>query len=384
MINEREYVNIVIKNIRVLKKINQIIDGFLKVSQDELPVLIIEDFIKRAIFLSKCFYETNNKVPFEIIKNPSSVTEYKILNTAIKGHEEIQEANAKEYEEKKFKGEYDQSLYQKLMLTAQQLQIDRSSVFTEEIIHNLEHGVWSEENITKFLSSEIKRIDVITKQNERQKRLNCAWTLYHKSFEHNIDDIVSIFKEELEYLANYTYWDYGHFIHTTSAYYDFKKLEDPTFSVPLHYIDRYIEINKEMLEQMSWKDRMYISINLSEINSSINNYAMQQLDNIKSQKSKIPLSEFVKSLHDSGLNNEQETYIKNLTQAEIENWLKDLNDPLMSVYINKLRYWSTIIKNSSGTNDPSSDTLIDLVLKKISASSPLNKYRIERLIKPKL
>lgn len=383
IINEQEYVNIIIKNMRVLRKINQILDDFIKICPDDLDPLIMDDFIKRAIYLSYCFYEVNSKVSFEIIKYPNSVVKYKPLNTAIKGVSEAQEEKAKEQEKKKFKGEYDQSLYNDLMLKVQQLHIHESSIFTEEIIYKLEHGLWSEEKLKGFILSEIERIDFITKQSEIRQRLDSAWRLYHSSFQNNLGDIVRIFEKELKDTSNYPYWDYGHFIHTIGYYYNFKKLENIQFSVPLHYIDHYTETNMEQLRQMTWEDSQYINLNTISINSAIRDYSMQKLDEIKSQKSKIPLSEFIKNLHGSGLSDEQKIYIQNLTLPEIKEWLKDLDDPSMSVYINNLRIWSAHVKNGAGVNNPDANTLINQALEEIASQNTLNKYRIDQLIKSK-
>lgn len=383
IINEQEYVNIIIKNIRVLKKINQILDDFIKIYPDDLPLLIMEDFIKRTIYLSHCFYETTIKVPFDIIKDPNSVAKYQALDTAIKGVKEAQEEKIEKHEKKSFKGEYDQNTYNRLMLTAKQLYINKSSVFTEEIIHKLEHGFWSEENIKSFTSSEIERIDVITRESKIRKRLDCAWYLYHSSFQNNLDDIVNLFEKELKDSSNYPYWDYGHFIHTIGSYYNFKKLEDPNYVAPLCYIDNYTKINKEQLTKMTQTDRMYISLNTTSIDPVIINYAMQKLDNIKLQKSKTPLSEFIKNLERNSLSDEQKIYIQNLTLPEIEDWLKDLDTPLMPGYIYNLRYWSAAVKYGAGTTDPNADTLINQALNNIASQNALNKYRIDLLIKSK-
>ena len=383
IINEHEYVNIIIKNIRILRKINQILDDFIKVFPDGLDLLIMDDFIKRAIYLSYCFYQVNSKVSFEIIKDPNSEAKYKPLNTAIKGVNEAQEEKGKEHEKKKIRGVYDQGLYKDLILKAKQLYIHKSSVFTEEIIHKLEHGFWSEENLKGFVSSEIERVDFIAKQSEIRERLDSAWYLYHSSFQNNLDDIVKIFEEELEKSSNYPYWDYGHFIHTIGYYYNFKKLGNIQFAVPLHYIDRYIETSAEQLRQMTREDRLYIDLNTQSIDSSIIKYAMQKLDEIKLQKSKIPLSEFIKTLEESGLSDEQKIYIQNLTRSEIKDWLIDLNDPLMRVYINNLRSWSAFVVEGAGINNPDADTLINQVLEEIASQNNLNKYRIDELIKSK-
>ncbi|OYQ80468.1 hypothetical protein B9T12_03310 [Wohlfahrtiimonas chitiniclastica] len=70
IINEQEYINIVIKNIRILKRINQIIDDFIKIAQNDLPPLVMEDFIKRTIYWSNYFYIQNDQLSFEMLKNP--------------------------------------------------------------------------------------------------------------------------------------------------------------------------------------------------------------------------------------------------------------------------------------------------------------------------
>lgn len=381
VINDQEYENITIKNIRILTKINQIIDNFIKISPTDLNALITEDFIKRAIYLSYCFYEINNKVPFKIIKDPSkAITQKRSASERLGGP-----APKKEEQENIQTLEYDDELYKQTIKSAKHLHINKPSIFTEEIIHKLEHGYWSTENLKSFISSEVERIDVITKQSEIRKRLDCAWHLYHSSFQNNLDDIINIFEKELEDLSNYPYWDYGHFIHTLGYYYNFQKLKNTMISAPLHHIDTYISLNAEQLKQMTWEDRLYINLNTSNIDPSITDYAMQKLDIIQSQKSKTPLSAFIKTLErNSRLSDEQKIYIQNLTLPEIESWLNTIDDIHMREYIHNLRICSASVQNGPDRDNPDdSNTLINQALDNIASQSALNRYRIDRLIKSK-
>lgn len=377
IINEQEHVNIIIKNIRVLTKIDQLIDDFIKISPTDLDVLIIEDFIKRTIYLSNCFYNLNDNVPFEIIKDPS-----KVITKKLSASERLGGPPPKE-EENIQTLEYDDELYKQTIKSAKHLHINKPSIFTEEIIHKLEDGFWSTENLKSFISSEVERIDVITKQSEIRKRLDCAWRLYHSSFQNNLDDIINIFEKELEDSSNYPYWDYGHFIHTLGYYYNFQKLKNTMISVPLHHIDTYISLNAEQLKQMTREDRLYINLNTSNIDPAITDLAMQKLDEIKSQKSKTPLSEFIKTLERNGLSDEQQIYIQNLTLPEIESWLNTIDDIHMREYIHNLRIWSAFIKNGTSINPDDPNTLINQALDNIASQSTINKYRIDHLIKSK-
>lgn len=382
IINKEEYVNIIIKNIRVLRKINQILDDFIRICPNDLEQLIMDDFIKRTIYLLHCFYEKNEKLPFEIIKNPSLVVEYIPLNTAaIKGVNEAQEEKAKEHERNRFKGGYDQSLCNELMFKAKQLYIDKPSVFTEEIIHKLEHGFWSEENLKSFISSEIERIDVIKKQSEIRNRLDCAWRLYHSSFQNNLDDIVDIFEKELNDSSNYPYWDYRHFISTLDAYYSFRRIEDEELEIDFSCIDDYVAINSEELRKISEEDRHYIYINIGHVDKSIQDYALQKLDEVMTEKSDVPLAEFVQTLKYEGLSSAQKNYIKNLTEDEIKDWLTSVDDSRMRFYIQTLQFWSDYAFNGPGRHNPDSDTPINRALESLAKSSPLNEYRINNLIR---
>lgn len=369
VINKQEHVNIVIKNIRVLKKINQIIDDFIKIAQNDLHPLVIEDFIKRTIYWSNYFYIQNDQLSFEMLKNPPIIDlkQKLFINQSTEEKQKDEECPS-------------EKLYNQAYTLAIDLRISDTSTFTEEIIHKLEHGVWSEENIKSFISSETDRIDIIIKKKEIDQRLDEAWKLYHSSFQNNLTDIIKIFKQELDTTDNYSYWDFLHFIRTLNSYYQFQKLENIMFESPTNYIETYMAINTEQLATLSSKDRLYIEINTRNIDSEIRDYTIKKLDEFKLQKFKVPLSKFITTLNDD-LSSEQVTYIQDLTLSEIEDWLKNLDDPLMWEYINMLRHASAYVKNELSTIDPNTDTLINQALKNIADSNPLNKFRIDRIIK---
>lgn len=364
VINEQGHINIVIKNIRVLKKINQIIDNFIKITPKDLPPIIMEDFIKRTVYLSYCFYILNNRLPFEIIKNPSILIRQK---TSLPDDEEA-------------KIKYDAKLYDHTISIVQYLDINYSSILQKEIIHNLEHGFWSKKNIKSFIFSEIEKIDIITRQSEIRQRIDCAWKLYSSSFKDNLTDIIQIFKNELENSDNYSYWNYQHFIHTINSYYHFKKLQDTTFKPPIKYIDEYIEKNMEQPTQITYENCLHIINNISNIDEVIKNYAIKKLYDIKDQTSKPSLSKFILTLNDRELSYEQQNYLKSLTLSEIKNWLKDIDDPLMLKHIKNLTFWYTSIHNELGIDHNKNHTLISEALQEIADSSPLNRDRIKEFI----
>ena len=109
------------------------------------------------------------------------------------------------------------------------------------------------------------------------------------------------------------------------------------------------------------------------MNCALDGKLTEQLDKIKKEKSDLPLSEFVKSLRADGLNNEERYYIQNITLKEIEDWLREVNDPNMIRYIDTLRTWISDV-------NPNKPSLIDQALENIANKNPLNNYRVRKMI----
>lgn len=378
VITDENGTGIGIKNIRVLKRIYQIVCDFIKLDACDQNLLIVNDFIKRAIFLSHCFYECSGKVPFEIIKDPSLAKQYKVVKT---GDKRDQEQGRKARDGNEYIGEYDKDIYKTLMNKASKLRINKTSVFNQEIINKLERGIWSEEALNDFLLLESSRIDDLEKREAIYNQVNDARMLYRSNFNDNLDEIIALFERVLNDQSNYEYWDYGHFISTLDAYYSFRRIEDEEPEIDFDYIDDYIAINSEKLRKISEEDRHYIYINIDRVDKSIQDYALQKLDEVMAQKSDVPLAEFVQTLKYEGLSSAQKNYIKNLTEDEIKNWLMSVDDSRMIFYIKTLQTLSHYAFNGPGRHNPDSDTPINRALESLAKSSPLNEYRINNLIR---
>ncbi|OYQ79278.1 hypothetical protein B9T11_08570 [Wohlfahrtiimonas chitiniclastica] len=361
VINEQEHVNIVIKNIRVLKKINQIIDDFIKITQNDLHPLVMEDFIKRTIYWSNYFYIQNDQLSFEMLKNPPIIDlkQKLFINKSTEEKQKNEECTS-------------EKLYNQAHTLAMNLYISDSSTFTEEIIHKLEHGVWSEENIKSFISSETDRIDIIIKKKEIGLRLDDAWKLYHSGFQNNLDDIIRIFHTELENKENYPYWDYKDFINTVNSYYQFKQLDESNFPAPTHYLDSYLDINEKQLQKITKRELLSIEWHIARLDSPIREYSMEKLKGIiELQPNIISLSDFVKELDENKLSEQQKkSYIQQLTLDDILSWLQTVDDPVMYIYVRKLLNESKSIGS----------TVIEKALEKLASQSKLNKYRIDNFI----
>lgn len=378
VITDENGTGIGIKNIRVLKRIYQIVCDFIKLDESDQNLLIVNDFIKRAIFLSHCFYECSGKVPFEIIKDPSLAKQYKVVKT---GDKRDQEQGRKARDGNEYIGEYDKDIYKTLMNKASKLRINKTSVFNQEIINKLERGIWSEEALNDFLLLESSRIDDLEKREAIYNQVNDARMLYRSNFNDNLDEIIALFEKVLNDQSNYEYWDYGHFISTLDAYYSFRRIEDEEPEIDFDYIDDYIAINSEKLRKISEEDRHYIYINIDRVDKSIQDYALQKLDEVMAQKSDVPLAKFVQNLRDDGLSSAQKNYIKNLTEDEIKDWLMSVDDSRLRFYIKTLQFWSHYAFNGPGRHNPDSDTPINRALESLAKSSPLNEYRISNLIR---
>ncbi|GAA5100483.1 P-loop NTPase fold protein [Wohlfahrtiimonas larvae] len=365
VINEQEHVNIIIKNIRVLTKINQIIDDFIKISPTDLDALITEDFIKRTIYLSHCFYEMNSKVPFDIIKTPDLIAEYQELNTGIKGTKEAQEERAKEHEKNKFKGKYDQSSYDELMLKAQQLYINQYSVFTEEIIHTLEHGFWNQEELKLKIQNEIKRINIIEKQNIAQNNITKAWDLYRNTYHDNLSDIINAFYDIITLPENYQYLSLIDFLSCFDSYYFFKKMKNKNTEKEFQLIDVYIESHKEFILDKKNNMLQHIDMHTNILDLDTMQYVEGQIKKLKSEYSSM--DEFVLDLKPNTISSEQRQYLNSLTEDEYYDWImsKD-NDPNLYYTL------ATIIGLSTEKNTiPLRNALI-----RIGKQNELNKDRI--------
>lgn len=358
-----------VKNIRVLNKIKGIMDNFFEIAPDAIDKIISNDFIKRLIFLSYFYFEKNDEIPFASLKdiifgedNPSSPTQQDAKS------ETAQEDSSETHRQK---------IYQILMMPHLQ-DITSYSPFSKEIINRLENGTWSTEAILNFIESEKSRVSILRKQADIRQQLNTVWILYRSSFKDNLDEIISGFKEILDNKGNYPYWEYTLFISTLTSYYQFRRLKDPTTGEKdiFDYIDDYIEINRETIKNMPWEEslRTISHINLNRLgNEPIVKYAKELFSQIKKEKSDLPLSEFVKSLRVDGLNNEERYYIQNITLEELEDWLREVNDPNMVIYIDTLRTWIHHV-------NPHNPSLIDQALNNIANENPLNNYRVRKMI----
>ncbi|HEY4543020.1 MAG TPA: hypothetical protein VIG40_00110 [Tissierellaceae bacterium] len=359
-----------VKNIRVLSKIKRIMDEFFEVMPDAINEIISNDFIKRLIFLSYFYFEKNDEVPFVSLKymvfggNSSSSPTQQIANS------NPPQENSFEIHQKAISPHILKSLYRQNIVSY--------SPFSKEIINRLENGIWSTEIILSFIESEKSRISILRKQEDIHSKLDNIWKLYRSSFKDDLDKIISGFKEILDNKGNYPYWEYPLFISTLISYYQFRQLKEADIKEEdlLSYIDDYIEINRETIKSMPWEKEysIIISINSDRSNNEfIVKYAEELFSQIKKEKSDLPLSEFVKTLRIDALSEQQKYYIQNITLEELKEWLREVNDPNMVIYIDTLRTWIHHV-------NPNKPSLIDQALKNIANENPLNNYRVHKMI----
>lgn len=349
-----------IKNIRVLQKIRIFFNAYLNIIPENTHPLITDEFIKHLVLLSHCYYELNDKIPFELIRNNEL------------GIELITEEHNTD--------KYDKNVYEQIIEIRKALNIPHSSkLFTVQIIHMLEHGIWNSENISTDISNEIKNKTILEKKYRIKTDLNQYVRLYRGNFQDCRQEIVSSFERVLTNNHNYQYIEPRDFLYYLSEYTYFKKMIEPEFIGPLNLIDEYITINTNTLEKYTFKDYRYFEITLGHINNEIKEYALTKIDSIRNSKNNIPIQELVKTLKPSGINHEQKNYILSLSVEDIYDWLKSANDPDIFIHIDSLRTWSAPY-NERGILDLNANTPINQAIEKLKKENPLNADRFNRML----
>ncbi len=206
-----------IKNIRVLRKIHQMIEKF-DIFSNESPNLLIEEFITHAIVLCWGYFIRSEDLPFETIK--SHIQENSWMSLAY------------DKEKEGIPGE------EKYRQITSNLKLSPSQ-FDQHIIQYLEQGFVNEEELKTTVSDILKLVGI----EQFNAKFENAWDIYTDSFEDNLAEFIVVLKDILKKdIDKLGLSDFSSIIDT---------LEEFRGENVLGYIDNYVELHKGILKNIA-------------------------------------------------------------------------------------------------------------------------------------
>ncbi len=206
-----------IKNIRVLKKIYQVMEEF-DILSNEHPNSLIEEFITHAAVLCWGYFIYKEELSFETIKYQLSQKSWVDYMSDDK--------------REKIVGE------ERYSVIASNLKLFPSR-FDTHITHYLEQGFVNKKELKDAVSDMLKSVEI----EQCRVKLEKAWDIYTDSFKDDFAEFIialeDILKEDMDNLGLY---DFSSIINIFEEY-----GKEPGKSVSYH-IKNYIEVNKESLK----------------------------------------------------------------------------------------------------------------------------------------
>jgi hypothetical protein len=327
-----------IKNIRVLRKLQWLINEFSKHLLD-CDDLIAKEFHLHASLLCWAYYIGDKDLPYETLK---------VKLTADSWFSLISSENGEEHPSDK-----------RYNTIATNLEVS-NSVFGSFICSFLENGYFDE---TGFLE-QVENLKEKIKVNNVNVRLRKAWDIYGDSFNDNLNELTSeieqVLTEELE----------------RCSFNEFASVADllEEFNVDISgYVDRYLELNKNKISDVDIRH----SSSMRQVKSA---YFLEKVQQVINKEKSYSIDEVSSTIaYDNGWSREHTDFLFSLSKDDFKIWMKGDVDDLTTKVRSGLLIFSNI--QTSGQDEQEKYNQIGekvvAALKEIAAENELNRKRVK-------
>lgn len=333
-------INIDIKNIRVLRKIDWTLK-FFEIYFKDVDVKIKREFVLRSVLLSWSYYIRDKDLTYEIFKEKLKGNSF--FSRVFDDKKELSEAD------KKF-----DSLSSRMFLG--------TSVFDEHITFFLENGYVDSDTLKNTLLGLKEKMHV----DSIRSKIIKAWDIYSDSFDDNLD----VFKESFinilnEYISDLNFSDFSSAIDV---------LEE--FGVEVtDYIDSYVEIHKEFISGLDVTD----SIRMSRFKSKL---FKEKIELVHKEKLTLNIDDLsLKIARNRSWNPIDIDYLNSLSVVDYYNWMKgDPSELLTKLRSGLLTFRGLGAQNSSDQEKYSNiSNNVTSALKMIASENEFNRKRVRDL-----
>lgn len=337
---ERVVIALDIKNIRVLKKLNRLVElcwPELRGCDD----LIITEFSNHATVLCWSYYMRGSALPFDFIKSRLEENSW-----------------ASYFQDKEVKMSENEKRYRDIASA-----VDLSpSIFDKHIVHFLLHGYMDMAELRSDIAELSRKVDV----RRAKRELNDAWMLYTETFADNQAEIVAALRHVLENDPDkISMGDFSGALHMLT---DFN--EDVT-----HLLDAYVQTNSDKLATMDYRDTLlHRMVTFKPL--------LEKIKEIQADRINLDIDQVtMKIAEHSGWNPEEVEFLASLSVEDLCTWIRSNPSDLSK----KIRSGLFVFKNLLGGSEEDSKRyaqifeLTKAAIIQLGKESPLNKKRAKHL-----
>jgi len=233
------------------------------------------------------------------------------------------------------------------------------SGYDEQLMYLLENGYMDEQRFKE----EVNAANQKEQESSTGKNLHKAWNIYSDSFDDNVEDLRSAFRDILETsLDKINLWAFSQAIDWLEEYENVSE-----------YIDRYLSINKEKLNNID-RDNFGLSERLK------NSLLWTKIKEIQDTNRNPTIDGILdKIAARQGWGQEDIDFLSHLTTDEIYKWMKSSPDRMVP----KIRTGLLLFKGMTPNNNEEANKYQDITekttdaLKKIAQENGLNRKRVK-------